>query len=530
MSQRFLVARSTNNPAYFPRWSKQRKQQEQQQQQQRQQRQVQKDQRKGKPAPNPDCVQSPRQHSKQNPEPFQPRQLQKDQYNVVKSNSPMQHQHRQQQKEERVKPESLIVFAKNSQSSLFDHPFDQLDCFHDSSDDENENCKLESMHSLSVVKSAASFSQGNHAKSYGSSNFTLAPSQLSSLVSRSAYSPFKSISKRDDNEGVLQVSTLRSTNSSFSPFSGSSERLAIQGGSDVHASKLTMRSPRTSCSDFSPPPSRTHLHKATDASQTSSAPVKRSTPPRQQSLMERKQRLSSSHYHQHAKRAASTCSKLVVARSPSAPRNQSEPGTPVQQGKDQRPDVLELASNRLLDLAVLPIQRMVRQYLARCRAQKRLANIISLQAYARRLLVHRRVSCQHQAATQIQRVVRGRQARDYWEWQRMAAIVIQSNFRGFLASIQYQCDLFDIIIVQSVIRRKLAQHRVRQIKWNKAAPLIQAGLEIMGFQFPNPATRSSGDNGVHTDTVALPTDDTLLRMAVWLSSLREEGNHGNGHP
>ena len=178
---------------------------------------------------------------------------------------------------------------------------------------------------------------------------------------------------------------------------------------------------------------------------------------------------------------------------------------------EKRPVMLEMASCRLLSATVLPIQRLARQFLARLNAERRFMAVTVLQAHARRCLVRCHLRLQVRAATKIQAVFRGHWARDQWAWQKMAATVIQSAYRGFVGFCEYQCDILDIITVQSVCRRKLAKRRVNKVKWDMAAPLIQKGLEIMGIPCYN--------NMAATE-LAVPSEDMLLQMAALMSSLR----------
>lgn len=67
-------------------------------------------------------------------------------------------------------------------------------------------------------------------------------------------------------------------------------------------------------------------------------------------------------------------------------------------------------------------------------------------------------SLKRECAISIQRVVRGDQSRRRvaLDEKRLAAVSIQKIVRGFSAQVQYQMDLFDIITIQSLLRRRTA--------------------------------------------------------------------------
>lgn len=186
------------------------------------------------------------------------------------------------------------------------------------------------------------------------------------------------------------------------------------------------------------------------------------------------------------------------------------------QSAERRPVVLELASCRLLSATVLPIQRLVRRYVGRRRAHRRRDAVLRVQGSVRSWLVRILVRRRSRAATRIQASIRRRRATEDLAVHRTAAVMIQSATRGFLAWTHFQCDLLDVMIVQSVVRRKLAQHRFREVRWNRAVPLIRSGLNIMGLEVP------SSD----ATEFQLPPDQVLVQWASWLTSLQVPAKGG----
>ena len=156
-------------------------------------------------------------------------------------------------------------------------------------------------------------------------------------------------------------------------------------------------------------------------------------------------------------------------------------------------DPIQRAGIRLLSAAAIPIQTEVRRYLAQHEAINRLRALVLIQAYFRRWISERRLENgvvaatriqalfrgwlsrdtledQHYCATQLQRVVRGYIAnlRVYKILSNLnmcqKATVIQSAWRGYAAQLSYQFDIVDVIIVQSIARRKAAYRIAAEVK------------------------------------------------------------------
>ena len=72
-----------------------------------------------------------------------------------------------------------------------------------------------------------------------------------------------------------------------------------------------------------------------------------------------------------------------------------------------------------------------------------------------------------QSAIMIQKIMRGRVARRKVAFDRCrnSATLIQSKWRSFSAQVQFELDLMDIVSIQSLVRRRSAQKEVRQREW-----------------------------------------------------------------
>ena len=165
-------------------------------------------------------------------------------------------------------------------------------------------------------------------------------------------------------------------------------------------------------------------------------------------------------------------------------------------------DRIQRAGVRLLWAAAIPIQTEARRFLARQNAIKRMCGILTIQAVFLRWYERDSLEDNHYCSTQIQRVVRGYLAtmhvfedlysitivqsivrmhlainkavdrlssiiaiQSWWRGvstryeigeREYSAIAIQSNWRRYLCQMAYQFDIIDIIIVQSIVRRRNA--------------------------------------------------------------------------
>jgi len=127
-------------------------------------------------------------------------------------------------------------------------------------------------------------------------------------------------------------------------------------------------------------------------------------------------------------------------------------------------DPIQRAGIRLLSAAAVPIQTEVRRCLAQNKAANRLRALVLIQAYVRRWLPERRLRESIVAATRIQALFRGWLTRDTLEDKHYCATQIQRAWRGYAGQLSYQFDIVDIIIVQSIARRKMACRRAADAK------------------------------------------------------------------
>jgi hypothetical protein len=137
------------------------------------------------------------------------------------------------------------------------------------------------------------------------------------------------------------------------------------------------------------------------------------------------------------------------------------------------------ARNDVIDkhICAIEIQRFVRGYLATMQVYEDIYKVTLVQS-----LVRMRISMDYAAyrmslIIQVQAIARGFLARRRRAHLDHGATLIQSSWRGFYNRLTYQFDLLDIIIIQSLWRKKLGMRvaaRKIEEKRNASATLIQA--------------------------------------------------------
>ena len=131
---------------------------------------------------------------------------------------------------------------------------------------------------------------------------------------------------------------------------------------------------------------------------------------------------------------------------------------------------------------VVIAQTVIRRQIAKRSAHARRMAVLTVQAFGRIVLAKSNVSkmkaeqvafiVETESARCIQAICRGYKTRNLLRRQTVAATIIQSEWKCFIAFLQYQSDLVDIVIVQSVVRGWQA----RKLAWRKtgALQMIQA--------------------------------------------------------
>ena len=122
------------------------------------------------------------------------------------------------------------------------------------------------------------------------------------------------------------------------------------------------------------------------------------------------------------------------------------------------------------------IQKIARGYLATMSVYEDLYNITVVQSIARRNLAIKEAENRHRSIVTIQSLWRGLQCKRELNYLHWSATKIQSAWRGYTAKLNYQFDIVDIIIVQSIARRRAAIQLVRNTRREKvcnAATTIQ---------------------------------------------------------
>jgi hypothetical protein len=124
-----------------------------------------------------------------------------------------------------------------------------------------------------------------------------------------------------------------------------------------------------------------------------------------------------------------------------------------------------LARNDVIDkhICAIEIQRYVRGYLATMQVYEDIYKVTLVQSLVRMKIAMDYAAYRMSLVIQVQAIARGFLARRRLAHLDSCATLIQSNWRCFYNRLTYQFDLLDIIIVQSVWRKKLGE-RVAALK------------------------------------------------------------------
>ncbi len=139
-----------------------------------------------------------------------------------------------------------------------------------------------------------------------------------------------------------------------------------------------------------------------------------------------------------------------------------------------------LARNEVIDkhICAIEIQRYVRGYLATMQVYEDIYKVTLVQSLVRMRIAMDYAAYRMSLIIQLQAIARGFLTRRRNARLKSCATQIQSSWRCFYNRLNYQFDLLDIIIVQSLWRKKLgiriAERKVAERR-NVAATLIQAG-------------------------------------------------------
>lgn len=132
------------------------------------------------------------------------------------------------------------------------------------------------------------------------------------------------------------------------------------------------------------------------------------------------------------------------------------------------------------NIAATQIQKTIRVYLAGARLYDMMYCLVSIQALVRGSYV-RKKQAQHNAellanshyAIPLQSLIRGYTARKEFKMINSSACKIQSIWRSYVARIDLQFQIVDIVVVQSVVRRWISCNQVRETK--NAPYILPAG-------------------------------------------------------
>jgi hypothetical protein len=128
-------------------------------------------------------------------------------------------------------------------------------------------------------------------------------------------------------------------------------------------------------------------------------------------------------------------------------------------------------------VCAIEIQRVTRGYVATMRVYEDIYRVTMVQSYVRMRQAMDKTTLKLAHVIQVQSVVRGFLTRRRQEYQQVCAVAIQANWRRFYTRLNYQFDLLDIIITQSVWRKKLAIQQVdrkKEERFDKAVISVQS--------------------------------------------------------
>jgi len=123
------------------------------------------------------------------------------------------------------------------------------------------------------------------------------------------------------------------------------------------------------------------------------------------------------------------------------------------------------------------IQRIVRGYMATLSVYESIYKVTLVQSFVRMKLAIDEATYRMALIIQVQSVIRGYLVRKRMDVANTSAILIQAAWRGYYSCMTYQYDILDIIIVQSLVRRRaaiLGTEQKRQEQMHRSATLIQA--------------------------------------------------------
>ena len=131
----------------------------------------------------------------------------------------------------------------------------------------------------------------------------------------------------------------------------------------------------------------------------------------------------------------------------------------------------------------IEIQRTFRGYLAACKVYDDIYRVVVIQSCLRRLIGQKKCTHRLQCIVMIQSCYRSFQSKQLIEKYHTSATTIQSLYRSYSAQLHFQFDVVDIIIVQSLVRRRGGQKRAHQMEndlRHESATKIQGSWR--GFQ------------------------------------------------
>ena len=127
-------------------------------------------------------------------------------------------------------------------------------------------------------------------------------------------------------------------------------------------------------------------------------------------------------------------------------------------------------------ICAIEIQRFMRGYLATMQVYEDIYKVTMIQSYVRMRLARDEATYRMALVIQAQALARGFLVRRRNAQREASATSIQAHWRCFYSRLTYQFDLLDIVIVQSVWRKRMSERQVeilRQARYARCATVIQ---------------------------------------------------------
>ncbi len=263
----------------------------------------------------------------------------------------------------------------------------------------------------------------------------------------------RSRSRHDCPPGLLPSVSPHQRSSSLTTASGA----VVQGAKGGECDRLRNRR-KASIRNLSPPPPSLQM--------TTKSPIKSPLLESGQAYLRRTRRGSKSSLSPPPRSLSYSSNVDAISKSGStALRSNSRVVTKL---KSKKQAFLPIAR---LSTAVIPMQCLARCYLARRHIEKRCLSILQIQSCIRMWACQRHYRSIKMHCVRMQSRFRGNLTREALLHRHRSAVQIQRIVRGYLTFIRFIEDMGNIILIQSLVRRKIQEAKYEDYCW--AASTIQ---------------------------------------------------------